>query len=72
MPEQARPVLKRPRQPHESSMGRPPRSDVLESVPEGRLVRQRMAHPTLDPPKEKGPAAEVQRIIFNSSSPSTQ
>ena len=71
LPEQARPVLKRPRQPHESLLGRPPRSGVLEGVPEGRLVRQRVAHPALEPPKEKDPA-EVQRIIFNSSSPSTQ
>lgn len=71
MPEQTRPVLKRPRPPHESSLGRPPRSGVLEGVPEGRLVRQRVAHPVLDPPKEKA-LPEVQRIIFNSSSPSTQ
>ena len=71
MPEQTRPVLKRPRPPLEPSLGRPPRSGVLEGVPEGRLIRQRVAHPVLDPPKEQAPA-EVQRIIFNSSSPSTQ
>jgi len=70
MPDQMRPTTKRLRPGHESSLGRPPRSGA--GGPEGRVVRQRLAHPSLEPPPKEAASGEVQRIVFNSDSPTIE
>ena len=82
-PEQARPAEqsrlapKRPRATVDSSISHSAHSGDAGPSGQignaGRVVRQRVAHPSLESPKERTAAAgEMQRVVFSSGDPSTE
>ena len=75
--EQSRLAPKRPRAMTEASISRSAHSGDAgppgQTSNAGRVVRQRMAHPSLEFPKERLAAVgEMQRIVFSSGDPSTE
>lgn len=75
--EQSRLAPKRPRAMAESSISHSAHSGDAgpsgQTGNAGRVVRQRVAHPSLESPKERTAAAgEMQRVVFSSGDPSTE